>query len=85
MPLSHPSDPEHLPALDARYVHGRPSAGLSSLNPPPRILLLYGSLRDRSYSRLCIEEAAPPPATVRVRNPHLRSVCAAATRSGGGR
>ena len=25
---------------------------------PPRILLLYGSLRDRSYSRLVIEEAA---------------------------
>ena len=25
---------------------------------PPRILLLYGSLRDRSYSRLAVEEAA---------------------------
>ena len=25
---------------------------------PPRILLLYGSLRDRSYSRLVTEEAA---------------------------
>src|SRR3546814_13751630 len=25
---------------------------------PPRILLLYGSLRDRSYSRLLTEEAA---------------------------
>ena len=25
---------------------------------PPRILLLYGSLRERSFSRLCVEEAA---------------------------
>lgn len=25
---------------------------------PPRILFLYGSLRDRSYSRLAAEEAA---------------------------
>jgi arsenic resistance protein ArsH len=25
---------------------------------PPRILFLYGSLRDRSYSRLLAEEAA---------------------------
>lgn len=38
-------DPEHLfPA--ARSTH------------PPRILLLYGSLRARSFSRLCVEEAA---------------------------
>jgi hypothetical protein len=27
-------------------------------NHPPRILLLYGSLRGRSYSRLLAEEAA---------------------------
>jgi arsenic resistance protein ArsH len=27
-------------------------------DPAPRILLLYGSLRERSYSRLCVEEAA---------------------------
>ncbi|WP_175108161.1 NADPH-dependent FMN reductase, partial [Pararobbsia alpina] len=26
--------------------------------PPVRILLLYGSLRERSYSRLLVEEAA---------------------------
>ncbi|HUD95591.1 arsenical resistance protein ArsH, partial [Sphingobium sp.] len=26
--------------------------------PPPRILLLYGSLRERSFSRLTVEEAA---------------------------
>jgi arsenical resistance protein ArsH len=52
------ADPEHLPALDPQYVHQRPAAGLGDDQPPPRILLLYGSLRDRSYSRLCVEEAA---------------------------
>ena len=30
----------------------------SSLAHPPRILLLYGSLRERSFSRLLSEEAA---------------------------
>lgn len=29
-----------------------------SLNHPPKILFLYGSLRERSYSRLLAEEAA---------------------------
>src|SRR3546814_1943281 len=36
----------------------RPAAGLGDDQPPPRILLLYGSLRERSYSRLAVEEAA---------------------------
>lgn len=36
----------------------RPAFGLGDDQPPPRILLLYGSLRQRSFSRLCIEEAA---------------------------
>ena len=31
---------------------------LGPVAPRPRILLLYGSLRERSYSRLCVEEAA---------------------------
>ena len=31
---------------------------LSGSNHKPRILLLYGSLRERSYSRLASEEAA---------------------------
>jgi arsenic resistance protein ArsH len=31
---------------------------LGSDLPPPRILLLYGSLRQRSFSRLAVEEAA---------------------------
>lgn len=52
------SDPDHLPALDRRYAHDRPALGLGAGDPPPRILLLYGSLRERSYSRLCVEEAA---------------------------
>jgi arsenic resistance protein ArsH len=51
-------DPDHLPALDPRYAHARPALGLGALDPPPRILLLYGSLRERSYSRLAVEEAA---------------------------
>ncbi|MGJ8612478.1 MAG: arsenical resistance protein ArsH [Octadecabacter sp.] len=33
-------------------------AGPSSLGHPPRILLLYGSLRDASYSRMAAEEGA---------------------------
>ena len=49
---------EELPALNQRYFLKSPGSGLGNLEPPPRILLLYGSLRDRSYSRLCIEEAA---------------------------
>lgn len=31
---------------------------MTALNHPPRILFLYGSLRERSYSRLLAEEAA---------------------------
>lgn len=58
MPLRTLSDPDYLPALDRRYALGRPAVGLGAGDPPPRILLLYGSLRDRSYSRLCVEEAA---------------------------
>lgn len=51
-------DPDHLPALDRRYALARPATGLGPNDPAPRILLLYGSLRQRSYSRLCVEEAA---------------------------
>ncbi len=58
MPLRQLSDPDHLPALDPRYVHQRPALGLGANDPVPRILLLYGSLRERSFSRLCVEEAA---------------------------
>jgi arsenic resistance protein ArsH len=51
-------DPDDLPALDERYLSIDPARGLGPSEPPPRILLLYGSLRERSYSRLCVEEAA---------------------------
>ena len=58
MPLRTLSDPDHLPALDQRFALDRPAVGLGEGDPAPRILLLYGSLRERSYSRLCVEEAA---------------------------
>lgn len=52
------TNPDHLPALDLRYVHERPALWLGAGDPPPRILLLYGSLRERSFSRFAVEEAA---------------------------
>ncbi|WP_372733018.1 arsenical resistance protein ArsH [Novosphingobium sp.] len=52
------SDPAHLPALKPEYAHSRPALGMGKADPAPRILLLYGSLRERSYSRLVVEEAA---------------------------
>lgn len=51
-------DPAYLPALKPEYVHASPALGLGELVPPPRVLLLYGSLRERSFSRLAVEEAA---------------------------
>src|SRR4051812_39725384 len=52
-------DPDHLPALDPRFAPRRPALRLGrEQDPPPRILLLYGSLRARSFSRLATEEAA---------------------------
>jgi arsenic resistance protein ArsH len=58
MPLRNLPDAANLPAFDPRFAHRRPAAGLGPEAPPPRILLLYGSLRERSYSRLAVEEAA---------------------------
>ena len=52
------ADPDYLPSLREEYLRAQPAAGLGSLDPPPRFLLLYGSLRERSYSRLAVEEAA---------------------------
>jgi arsenic resistance protein ArsH len=50
-----------MPALDARFLE-EPRRDRLELTGgsqhPPRILLLYGSLRERSYSRLLVEEAA---------------------------
>ena len=51
-------DVDVLPALDPAFVISRPATGLGNDRPPPRILLLYGSLRERSFSRLAVEEAA---------------------------
>lgn len=51
-------NPGHLPALQQEFIHRRPAFGLGSDQHPPRILLLYGSLRERSFSRLAVEEAA---------------------------
>lgn len=52
------TDPDVMPALDRAFVIPRPAKGLGYDQPPPRILLLYGSLRQRSFSRLAVEEAA---------------------------
>jgi arsenic resistance protein ArsH len=52
------SDPDNLPALDRRYAIERPALDLGPEGHAPRILLLYGSLRERSFSRLAVEEAA---------------------------
>lgn len=53
------TDPDTLPALDQRFAETHPARKLvHSSGHPPRILLLYGSLRERSYSRLMVEEAA---------------------------
>jgi arsenic resistance protein ArsH len=56
--LRHLPDPDHLPALDPGFLNRQPGHGLGPDASPPRILLLYGSLRERSFSRLCVEEAA---------------------------
>jgi arsenic resistance protein ArsH len=59
MPLRHLPDPDRLPALDASHVKPNFAAQLGvTIAHPPRVLLLYGSLRQRSYSRLAVEEAA---------------------------
>lgn len=45
-------DPEHLHPIDVNAL-----VGPDQPRHPPRILVLYGSLRERSYSRLVSEEA----------------------------
>ncbi len=50
-------DADRFPALDPSYVIARPALGLGADQSPPRILLLYGSLRARSYSRFLTLEA----------------------------
>ncbi len=58
MPLRSLINADSFPALDPAFVHQRSALGLGALDPAPRILLLYGSLRERSFSRLAVEEAA---------------------------
>ena len=51
---------ENLPNLNREQLH-LPNRGRIAAKPlphKPRILLLYGSLRERSYSRLVVEESA---------------------------
>src|SRR5215207_8880115 len=53
------SDPDFLPALNKRHAQQTPASDLAAEpGHSTRILLLYGSLRERSYSRLVVEEAA---------------------------
>lgn len=55
------SSTHDLPQLDAASFQTPDQQGLfpaARATRPPRILLLYGSLRERSYSRLLTEEAA---------------------------
>lgn len=52
------SDVDAFPALKPEYLIRRPALNLGNMEPPPRMLLLYGSLRERSFSRLVVEEAA---------------------------
>ena len=47
----------NMPALDSQYFQS-PMLQATAASHPPRILLLYGSVRERSYSRLASEEAA---------------------------
>lgn len=53
-------DADNLPALHRDIFDMRDILPLPEAYPqhPPRILLLYGSLRERSFSRLAVEEAA---------------------------
>ncbi|AQH06241.1 arsenical resistance protein ArsH (plasmid) [Burkholderia sp. KK1] len=53
------NDDDRFPAAKREFFDTDIAARLGMEGQPPaRILLLYGSLRDRSYSRLLVEEAA---------------------------
>jgi arsenical resistance protein ArsH len=59
MRLRSVSDPDTFPALDRRFLMRNLIGEIADpLSHPPRILLLYGSLRERSFSRLVVEECA---------------------------
>lgn len=70
-----------LPNVDANLFEQPSQERLVSTSPAqhaPRFLLLYGSLRERSYSRLVTEEAArllqAMGGDVRIFNPDRKSV-----------
>lgn len=59
--MASPSSPDNLPNIDQALFNPPTAEALHSLTKaahPPRILMLYGSLRERSFSRLAVEEAA---------------------------
>ena len=59
--VDHPASTEDLPNVDPaslRPIDVAALAGPGAPTHPPRILMLYGSLRERSYSRFASEEAA---------------------------
>ncbi len=59
MRLRNVHDADSLPALNPRFIRPNFAQELGlAVSHPPRVLLLYGSLRPRSYSRLAVEEAA---------------------------
>lgn len=66
MPLHTLPHPHELPALSAELLSKTPADTLDSTylssahgtDDPIKVLLLYGSLRERSYSRFAVEEAA---------------------------
>jgi arsenic resistance protein ArsH len=51
-------EPDHLPAMDLAFARQCPATGLGTLDSPPRIVLMYGAPRKRSFSRYAMEEAA---------------------------
>lgn len=56
-----PSSPPNLPNVNAAQLDipsAEKLAPVGDVDHPPRILMLYGSLRERSFSRFLIEEAA---------------------------
>lgn len=59
--MTSPIDTAELPNIDFEQFNSMDSSALAPNDGPkhaPRILLLYGSLRERSYSRFVAEEAA---------------------------
>lgn len=52
------NDPHHLPNVNVAQLAPDIVGAARLIEPPVRVLLLYGSLRARSYSRLAVEEAA---------------------------